>query len=168
MVRTVNPLAQPSQVRILLPPLLRTYTDPAQHAALACLAVWPLAARTDQRLLRTAVIAALLIDVDHAVAARSIRPADTTALDRRPPTHSLLVAASVSSLVAALAGRAHGWACFAALGSHLLHDAGDEAAPTPVLWPLRPARQLGRRVQVAGTAALIAVSALAAARRDRD
>ena len=27
-------MAQPSQVRILLPPLLRTYTDPAQHAAL--------------------------------------------------------------------------------------------------------------------------------------
>ena len=146
---------------------MRTYTDPAQHAALACLTVWPLAARSEERLLCTAVIAALAIDIDHAVAARSVRPADTTALDRRPPTHSLLAAAAVSALVAALAGRAHGWARFAALGSHLLHDAGDEAAPTPVLWPLRPARQLGRRVQLAGTAALIAVSALAAARRDR-
>ena len=142
----------------------RTYTDPAQHAALACLTVWPLAARSDRQLLRTAVIAALLIDVDHAVAARSVRPSDTTALDRRPPTHSLLAAAAVSSLVTAFAGGAHGWACFAALASHLLHDAGDRAAPTPVLWPFRPAAQLGRRVQLAGTGALIAISALAALR----
>ena len=62
---------------------------------------------------------------------------------------------------AARAGPAHGWATFAALGSHLLHDAGDTAAPTPVLWPLRPARQLGRRYQLAGTLLLTTASAAA-------
>jgi membrane-bound metal-dependent hydrolase YbcI (DUF457 family) len=129
---------------------LQVYSDPVQHAMIAAVVVAPLAAR-DRRVLGTAVTAALVIDVDHAVAARSVRVRDTTALAQRPPTHSLLTAAAVGSLVAAAAGPAHGWAVFAALGSHLLHDAGDRAAPTPVLWPFRPARQLGRRRQLAGT-----------------
>jgi len=140
---------------------LRVYSDPLQHAAIAAVVVAPLAARTDRRVLATAVAAALVIDVDHAVAARSFRPRHTTALNRRPPTHSLLAAAGAGALISAAAGPAHGWAAFAALGSHLLHDAGDDAAPTPVLWPWRPARQLGRRAQIAGTLALTTASALA-------
>ena len=56
----------------------------------------------------------------------------------------------------------------AGLGSHLLHDAGDRAAPTPLLWPAAPARQLGRRRQLAGTAALaLASAAVARAQRRR-
>jgi membrane-bound metal-dependent hydrolase YbcI (DUF457 family) len=140
---------------------VRVYSDPLQHAAIAAVVVAPLAARVDRRLFATAVAAALLIDADHAVAARSIRPRDTTALAQRPRTHSLLAAASAGALVSAAAGPAHGWAAFAALGSHLLHDAGDDAAPTPVLWPWRPARQLGRRAQLAGTLALTTASVLA-------
>jgi hypothetical protein len=65
------------------------------------------------------------------------------------------------------AGPLHGWAAFGGLTSHLMHDAGDRAAPTPVLWPFAPARQLGRRWQVGATAALVlgslAVSRAAAA-----
>ena len=140
---------------------VRVYSDPLQHAALAALVVAPLAARTDRRVLRTAVAVALAIDVDHVVAARSARPRDTTALPARPQTHSLLTAAGVSCTVWAAAGPWHGWSAFAALGSHLLHDAGDRSAPTPVLWPWRPARQLGRRVQLAGTMALTMASAVA-------
>lgn len=113
-------------------------------------------------MVRTAVAAALVIDVDHAVAARSVRVRDTTALARRPVTHSLVTALATGGLVAVAAGPWHGWAAFAGLGSHLLHDAGDRAAPTPVLWPFRPARQLGRRRQLAGTLALTAGSAAAA------
>jgi hypothetical protein len=52
----------------------------------------------------------------------------------------------------------HGWAAFGGLVSHLLHDAGDRAAPTPMLWPFAPARQLGRRWQLAGTAVLVLCS----------
>ena len=146
---------------------VRIYSDPLQHAALAALVVSPLAARTDSRVLRTAVAAALVIDVDHVVAARSARVRDTTALAARPRTHSLLTAAGVGCALWAAAGPWHGWAAFAALGSHLLHDAGDRAAPTPVLWPWRPARQLGRRVQLAGTVALTAGSAAAGWRAAR-
>ena len=43
----------------------------------------------------------------------------------------------------------------AGLTSHLLHDAGDCAAPTPVLWPIAPARQLGRGRQLVVSLALV-------------
>jgi membrane-bound metal-dependent hydrolase YbcI (DUF457 family) len=138
---------------------LRVGSDPVQHAAIAAAVAAPLAARVGPRVLATAIVAALVIDLDHAVAARSIRPRHMIALDQRPRTHSLLTAGMAAALVAAAAGPRHGWAAFAALGSHLLHDAGDRAAPTPVLWPWRPARQLGRRRQLAGTVALTMGSA---------
>jgi membrane-bound metal-dependent hydrolase YbcI (DUF457 family) len=138
---------------------VRVYSDPLQHAALAALVVAPLAVRTRRRVVGTAVATALVIDLDHVVAARSVRPQDTTGLSARPRTHSLVTAAAVGGMAWAVGGPWHGWAAFAALGSHLLHDAGDRAAPTPVLWPWRPARQLGRRVQVAGTVALTIGSA---------
>jgi membrane-bound metal-dependent hydrolase YbcI (DUF457 family) len=144
--------------------LVRVYTDPLQHAALAALVVAPLAARTRDRITHTAVATALVIDLDHVVAARSARPRNTTALSARPRTHSLITAAGVGCVAWAAGGPWHGWAAFAALGSHLLHDAGDRAAPTPVLWPWREPRQLGRRVQLAGTAALTIGSALAGRR----
>lgn len=146
---------------------VRVYSDPLQHAALAALVVAPLATHTRQRVLGTAVAVALVIDLDHVVAARSARPRDTTALSARPRTHSLLTAAGIGCAVGAAGGPWHGWAAFAALSSHLLHDAGDDAAPTPVLWPARPARQLGRRVQLAGTVALIAGSVAAGRRAAR-
>jgi membrane-bound metal-dependent hydrolase YbcI (DUF457 family) len=147
----------------------RVYSDPLQHALIAAAVTAPLAARAGPGVLATAVTAALVIDVDHVIAARSVRVRDTTALSQRPRTHSLLTAALAGALVGAAAGPVHGWAAFSALGSHLLHDAGDRAAPTPVLWPWRPADQLGRRVQLAGTLLLTTGSAMiagcAAARR---
>src|SRR3954465_14818411 len=124
---------------------VRVYSDPVQHAAIAALVVAALAARVGRRVAATAVTAALVSEGDHAVAARSIRPRDTTALAQRPRSPSLLAGAGAGAVVSAAAGPVYGWAVFAALGSHLLHDAGDRAAPTPVLWPWRPARQLGRR-----------------------
>ena len=142
---------------------VRVYSDPFQHAALAALVVAPLA---DRRAVRTAVAAALLIDLDHAVAARSVRVSRTTMLATRPRTHSVLGIALAGAAVATAVAPLHGWATFAGLSSHLLHDAGDRAAPTPLLWPLRPARQTGRRVQVAGTLLLTTASAVIAAARD--
>jgi membrane-bound metal-dependent hydrolase YbcI (DUF457 family) len=144
--------------------LLQVYTDPLQHALIAAAVAAPLARRKGRRVFTSAVVPALVIDVDHAVAARSVRVRDTTALDTRPRTHSLVTALAAGTAVARAAGPVHGWVVFGALASHLLHDAGDQAAPTPVLWPFKPARQLGRRVQIAGTLALVGVSfALAAA-----
>jgi hypothetical protein len=111
----------------------------------------------------TAVGAALVIDVDHVVAARSVRIRDTTGLPTRPRTHSLVTALAAGTAIARAVGPVHGWVVFGALASHLLHDAGDHAAPTPLLWPFVPARQFGRRVQIVGTAALVGFSFAVAA-----
>ena len=134
---------------------VRVYSDPLQHAAIAAVVVAPLAAQTNRRVFATAVAAALVIDIDHAVAARSVRIEATTSLPTRPRTHSLVTALGAGAAVAAAAGPVHGWAAFGALVSHLLHDAGDRAAPTPMMWPLAPARQLGRRRQLVGTVVLM-------------
>ncbi len=134
---------------------LQVYTDPLQHALIAAAVAAPLVPRAGRRVLATAVAPALAIDVDHAVAARSLRVRDTTGLATRPRSHSLLTALGAGAVVGAAAGPVHGWAAFGGLVSHLMHDAGDRAAPTPLLWPARPARQLGRRWQLAVTLALV-------------
>ena len=141
---------------------VQIYTDPLQHALIASLVVAPLVRPAGPRVFATAVAAALAIDIDHAVAARSVRVRDTTALSTRPRTHSLLTALGAGVAVTRAAGPVHGWATFGALASHLLHDAGDRAAPTPVLWPWQRPRQLGRRVQLAGTLALTMGSTIVA------
>jgi len=138
--------------------LARVYTDPLQHAAIAAAVAAPLVPRSGRAVLLTAVLPALAIDLDHAVAARSLRVRATTSLATRPRTHSLVVALGVGAIAGAAAGPAHGWAAFGGLASHLFHDAGDAAAPTPLLWPFAPARQVGRRRQLAATAALVAGS----------
>ena len=140
----------------------RIYSDPFQHAAIAAFVAAPLG----RRAALTASAAAVAIDVDHAVAARSLKVHALTGLDSRPPTHSLVAALAAGALVGRK-DRAQGWATFSGLASHLLHDAGDTAAPTPILWPIRPARQLGRRPQLIGTAALFAISCAYAGRARR-
>jgi membrane-bound metal-dependent hydrolase YbcI (DUF457 family) len=142
-----------------MPGRVQTYTDPFQHALIAAAVVAPLG----RRVVPTAVSVALAIDLDHAVAARSVRVRDTTALSARPRTHSLVTAAGAAALIGARRGPLHGWAAFAGLVSHFLHDAGDREAPTPLFWPFAPARQLGRRRQIVGTAAL-ALASLAISR----
>ena len=139
---------------------VRTYTDPLQHALIAAAVTAPLVPRAGRRVLGTAVAVSTVIDVDHIVAARSPRVRDTTALAERPQSHSVLAAAVTGATVSVVAGPWHGWAAFAGLVSHLLHDAGDRAAPTPLLWPFAPARQIGRRRQLAGTALLALGSVL--------
>jgi hypothetical protein len=138
---------------------IQVYTDPLQHAVIAAAVAAPLVPRGGRGVLATAVAAALVIDVDHAVAARSLRIRDTTGLATRPRSHSVVTALGSATLVGLALGPVHGWAAFGGLVSHLLHDAGDRAAPTPLLWPFAPARQLGRRRQIALTAVLVLASA---------
>ncbi len=134
---------------------LRVYSDPLQHALIATAVAAPLVPRAGRRVVVTAVAAAIVIDVDHAVAARSLRLRAITSLATRPRSHSLVTALGAGAVVGVAAGPLHGWAAFGGLASHLLHDAGDRAAPTPVLWPFSSARQLGRRRQLAGTMLLV-------------
>jgi hypothetical protein len=124
--------------------------DPFVHALLAAAVVAPLGRRP----MLTAVVAGTLIDVDHAVAARSPRPSAMLTLRTRPRSHALLATLAAAALGTAAGGPTHGWAAYAGLTSHLLRDASDDAAPTPLLWPFRPAGQIGRVPAAAGVAAL--------------
>jgi hypothetical protein len=124
--------------------------DPVAHALLAVAVTAPLG----RPAILTAVMAGTAIDVDHAVAARSLRPSAMLTMPERPASHALLAAAAAGAAGAVAGGPVHGWAAFAGLASHLLRDASDDAAPTPLLWPWAPPRQIGRRWAVAGVAAL--------------
>jgi LexA-binding, inner membrane-associated putative hydrolase len=128
--------------------------DPFAHALLAAAVVAPLG----RRAMATAVVAGTAIDVDHVVAARSAHPRAMLSLDTRPRSHTLLGAVALGAAATALGGPVHGWAAFAGLASHLLRDASDDAAPTPLLWPWSPPRQISRRTAFAGLAALAAGS----------
>ena len=125
-------------------------TDPVAHALLAAAVAAPLG----RGAMRTAVVAGTLIDVDHIVAARSFWPSAMLTLRTRPRSHALLGTLGAAALGTAAGGPVHGWAAFAGLTSHLLRDASDDAAPTPLLWPVKPARQIGRATAVAGVTAL--------------
>ena len=136
---------------------LRIYSDPFQHALIAAAVVAPLVPRAGRPVLATAVGVAIAIDVDHVVAARGGARARHDGAARAAPDPQP-TAFTTGALVTAVAGPLHGWAAFGGLASHLLHDAGDRAAPTPLLWPFAPARQIGRRRQIAGTTLLTMVS----------
>jgi hypothetical protein len=124
--------------------------DPFAHALLAAAVTAPLG----RRAVLTAVMAGTAIDVDHALAARSLRPGAMLTMPTRPCSHALLVAGVAGAAGTLAGGPVHGWAAFAGLASHLLRDASDDAAPTPLLWPWAPPRQIGRRWAIAGVAAL--------------
>lgn len=128
-------------------PWLIALADPATHALVAVALTlpflgtgrigWPLALLT--------VSLAVLIDLDHAVAAGSLHPARMVSLPARPLSHSLLFAAAAGGLLAAvlprrLAGQPRGllWYLFAmSLASHVLRDAID-SHNTPWTWPAPP------------------------------
>ena len=124
--------------------------DPVAHALLAAAVAAPLG----RRAMLTAVVAGTAIDVDHVVATRSLRPTAMLTMAARPRSHALLVTGVAATAGALAGGPVHGWAAFAGLGSHLLRDASDAGAPTPLLWPWRPARQIRRRWAAAGIAGL--------------
>jgi hypothetical protein len=145
-------------------------SDPLLHALVAAAVAAPLT-RGGRGPLLTAVAAGVLIDLDHPVAARSWRLEAMLSLDARPRSHSAVVAAATGAVAAAAAGPLHGWAAFGGLLSHILRDAADGTAPTPLLWPRRTPSAFPPAVFWAGTAGLAAgswaISRASAARRAR-
>jgi len=113
--------------------------DSPVHATLALLVVSPLILRKSIHLTFKAImvagLAAVLLDLDHVVAADSFFLYDITHLTARPDTHSLLFAIGCG-LLASILNRnvTNGWLIFGALASHVLRDASIGTAP--VLWPL--------------------------------
>ena len=97
--------------------------DEVAHAAVALsimLWTWP---AWGWRPTAVAVLAATLIDVDHAVAAGSLDPARLTSLAARPPAHSLLGVLALANLGAAFGGSRLGYAAGVGALSHIVRDA---------------------------------------------
>jgi membrane-bound metal-dependent hydrolase YbcI (DUF457 family) len=133
--------------------VLAAGADPLAHGLLAGVVAAPLARAAGRGPVVTAVVAGTLIDVDHLVAARSLRPASWLTLGVRPRAHTLMLAFGAGGLAAAVGGPAHGWAAFGGLASHVLRDASDGSG-TPILWPVSGRRQIPRAAYAAGIAAL--------------
>ena len=133
--------------------VLRAGADPFAHGLLAGVVAAPLARGAGRGPVVTAVVAGTVIDIDHLLAARSLHPGSWLTLEARPRAHTLLLAVGVGGVAGALGGRAHGWAAFGGLASHLLRDASDRSG-TPILWPLSGRRHIPRRAYAAGVAGL--------------
>jgi membrane-bound metal-dependent hydrolase YbcI (DUF457 family) len=136
-----------------MPKVVRSCSDPFAHGLLAGAVAAPLARGAGRGPVLTAVVAGTLIDVDHLVAARSLRPITWITLGGRPRAHTLLLAVGAGGVAGLLGGRAHGWAAFGGLASHLLRDASDRGG-TPILWPLSGRRHIPRAAYAAGIAGL--------------
>jgi hypothetical protein len=86
--------------------------------------------REPERFLALAGVSATLIDLDHVVAARSLKLNSCMTMPRRPATHSVLAVGGLAYLTARLEpGRQTELAVILGLGSHLLRDLVTGGAP---------------------------------------
>jgi hypothetical protein len=136
----------------------RALADPFFHAGFAGAVLAPTVRRAGWRPLATGVAAGVIIDLDHIVAARSIRIEKTTGMPTRPRPHNLFLATAAAVAAWRAGGRPYGWAVFAGLWSHLLFDATD-ATGAPLLWPVARRDRVPAAVFLAALAALAAGSA---------
>jgi membrane-bound metal-dependent hydrolase YbcI (DUF457 family) len=134
---------------------IRALADPFLHAGFAAAVLAPTVRRAGWGPLRAGIAAGLIIDLDHVVAARSVRVAKTAGMPTRPRPHNLFLATAASAAAWRTAGRKYGWAVFAGLWSHLLFDATDGSG-APLFWPV------ARRDRVPIVLFLVALAALAA------
>lgn len=115
--------------------------DPLVHGTLALVVISPLFFHQDMagqtRWLLIAVAAAILIDIDHFIAAGSFSINDAIHLSGRPAAHSLLFAVSCALIIRLLSDNPiAGWLLFIALLSHILRDASVGGGGIPFFWPL--------------------------------
>jgi membrane-bound metal-dependent hydrolase YbcI (DUF457 family) len=106
--------------------MLSALWEVVAHGSLAVVVVLPIIWHRPRRvpLVLLAFFGGIVLDIDHAVAARSLDPRLMEQLGSRPDTHSLLFV-SVLAFVALVVTRRRliAWAVFAILVAHLLLDA---------------------------------------------
>ncbi len=113
--------------------------------------------RRRSRLLLLAFVGGVILDVDHALAAGSLSPGAMEELGRRPPTHSLAFAATLSLIAYALTRRVvAAWAVLAIVVTHLLFDAAGGGVRW--LYPLEEPESIPWLVCPLGILLLIGVS----------
>ncbi|MDI3339697.1 MAG: metal-dependent hydrolase [Sphaerobacter sp.] len=142
----------------------RALFDGACHVGTALAVASPVSpyVRDPGAFLRVAVASALLIDLDHVVAARSLRLTRWMTMPARPPSHSLLAPLLLATLAERLAPERHlGLAAVLGLGSHLLRDLYTGGVPL-----LHPRRVISLSPNVViPVLALLALSSRSGARR---
>ena len=111
--------------------------DEIAHASVALMCAVPLVLRWGYRPVLVAVLAGTLIDVDHALAARSLDPMHMMQLGARPPTHSLAGAVLLATLVGAVLDSRAAYAAFVGVVSHIVRDA-DGPPGVPLFAPFSP------------------------------
>jgi membrane-bound metal-dependent hydrolase YbcI (DUF457 family) len=136
------------------------------HGSISLVVVLPIVLRSNRRALFAvlAFIGGSALDLDHVVAAGSLRPQALETLHHRPDTHSLLLAVALALLAFALTRRKLvAWSVFAVIVSHLLFDAagGDEYW----LYPLRHPDSIPWLACPIGIAVLFGISVIAARAR---
>lgn len=110
----------------------RALLDGLSHATAALAATLPAApfAPDPARFLAAGLAGAIALDLDHVVAAQSVRLERCMTMPVRPPTHSIAFAFLASMMLAGLRPwRGLGLGVFLGLGSHLLRDLGTGGAP---------------------------------------
>lgn len=133
------------------------------HGTIGVLVVAPLLWRSAHRsrLIALAFAAGVLLDVDHAVAARSLDPAAMERLGRRPDSHSLLFASAIAVLtLVATRRRVVAWGVFAILTAHLLFDA--PGGGVRWLFPVQHPESIPWLACPLGTLVLVGISAMVA------
>jgi membrane-bound metal-dependent hydrolase YbcI (DUF457 family) len=133
------------------------------HGSISLFVVLPIVLRSNRRVLFAvlAFIGGSALDLDHVVAAGSLRPQALESLSHRPDTHSLLLAVALALLAFALTRRKLvAWSVFAVIVSHLLFDAagGNEEW----LYPLKHPDAIPWLACPVGLTVLLGISAVVA------
>ena len=107
-------------------------SDGGAHIATALAVTLPAAAHVPnpRRFVATAAIAAVAIDLDHVVAARSVALLSCMSMPHRPPSHSALTVGAATYVAERIwPGTQTALALLLGLGSHLLRDLATGGAP---------------------------------------
>jgi membrane-bound metal-dependent hydrolase YbcI (DUF457 family) len=133
------------------------------HGSISLFVVLPIVLRSNRQVLfgTLAFIGGPALDLDHAIAAGSLRPEALESLGHRPDTHSLLLAVALALLAFALTRRTPAaWSVFAVVASHLIFDAagGNEYW----LYPLRHPDSIPWLACPVGIAVLFGISVIVA------
>jgi membrane-bound metal-dependent hydrolase YbcI (DUF457 family) len=145
------------------PPTLSAVGAVLIHGCISLFVVSPIVLVSSRRVLFAvlAFIGGPALDLDHVVAAGSLRPQALETLHHRPDTHSLLLAVALALLAFALTRSDQiTWSVFAVIVSHLLFDAagGNEYW----LYPLKHPDSIPWLVCPVGLAMLFGISAILA------
>ncbi len=125
------------RTNVLGKPELTALLDPLAHVSLAIMVLlpWASALNAPPKYFIAGVASAILIDLDHFIAAGSLSLSDAISLPARPMAHSLLFCGAAAVLIGlAMRSRLAFGAVGVALISHISRDASG-GGTTPLFWP---------------------------------